>query len=125
MSAVEEIAPARSIAIADGVLVDVTADARRAGFVCPVAFTRAAYWAAVASTPIELEAGLWPCERLRHVLDVMRSKMRGLPARVFEFTVWVAVERMFGQWSLHMLEVLASPGDDGEFVLTIALPAEN
>lgn len=123
MSAAEDYRATRGQAIADGALVDVSADARRAGFACPVAFSRAAHAAVVDATPQEWAAGLWPCARLAHVLGLVREQVRFGDRRAFTRLLWVAVDRLDGV-SLHMLEVVAADTDGLGPALTLCLPLE-
>ena len=63
----------RSEALADGVLVDVTETAREAGFVIPVALTRAAWDLCVALSPAAERAGNDERGRLYAEHRTMRS----------------------------------------------------
>lgn len=113
----------RDQAVRDGVLVDVSDKARRGGFSCPVAFTRAAYAAVVDATPDEWAAGLWPRGRLERALELVRLQVAFGDRARFTRRVWVAVERPGGP-TLHMLEAIAADLDGRGPTLTIALPIE-
>ena len=66
----------RAQAIADGVLVDVTQDASKAGFRCPVALTRAVWDLCVALSPAAKRACNDESGRLWDVLWMMRCAAR-------------------------------------------------
>ena len=77
----------RAEALADGVLVDVTEAAREAGFLYPVALTRAAWELCVALSPPAKRAGNDVHGRLWDVLMMMRwavGRSRGGPDIAFE-----------------------------------------
>ena len=121
----------RTQAIEDGVLIDVSETARRAGFVWPVAMTAAAWEDCVA----------WSEK------DSRRQTYQDETGRLWD-VVWMAgravktADRSGGQACLfHLcrvprgghgmgprlatLKVLAGSGDEGEPVITILLPHED
>ena len=116
----------RAQAIEDGYLVDVTTDAEEAGFVFPVALTRAAYAELVEwndnNVAFQDEAG-----RLWDVLTMARYYIRGAKgSSVFKADVLrvpnkprATVARK-AQFVLH-----CGPGDHAEPVVTIMLPGED
>jgi hypothetical protein len=119
----------RAQAIDDGVLVDVTAQARETGFRCPVAITEAAWQAWCEWTEQDTERQVYQDTRGR-VHDVLwmaycgtRSAAGGerLP---FQFMA-VARDGRAQRARLQTLHVIAGPGDDGELVLTIMQPDED
>src|SRR5262245_26265153 len=115
----------RAEAIADGVLIDVSAVAREAGFRCPVALTAAA-WAKCVGVPpgvvCQAEAGgLWD------VLSMLRFAVRGRSGGAAEvrFGVHVRNDNRDGTPPLVRLKALCGPGDQGEPVVTVMLPDED
>jgi hypothetical protein len=115
----------RADAIHDGVLIDVSATAREAGFKYPVALT-AAVWAQCVVVPpgvmCQDEAG-----RLWDVLTMLRFAIRGSNggARELHFGVHVRSDNRERTPPLVMLKALCGPGDDREPVLTVLLPDED
>lgn len=113
----------RAQAIADGVLVDVSALAREAGFKVPVAMTAAA-WADCVAWPAD-EGGQDETGRLWDVLYLAGWQARGHPA---------AEEVTFGlrrvppggtEPNYVALKLHIGPGDHGEPVATIMQPGED
>jgi hypothetical protein len=104
----------RAQAIEDGQLVDVSADARKAGITFPVALTAAVYAACVAVPPrrtgIEDVAG-----RLWDVLWMLRLAARRGGSRI-EFTVQCSTRK--GRRNVR-LKALCGPGDDARPVITV------
>jgi hypothetical protein len=112
----------RADALRDGVLIDVSATAREAGFKYPVALTAAAWAQCVAVPPGVLcqdEAG-----RLWDVLTMLRVAVRGLSdgARELRFGVHVRNDNRGRTPPLVHLKALCGPGDEGEPVITVMLP---
>lgn len=116
----------RAQAIDDGVLVDVTASGREAGFSVPVALTRGAWDEAVAwdesNAGYQDESG-----RLWDVLMMGRlAAARARTAQRITFTVLrvpntpTDLEPTALELSLHI-----GPGDAGEPVITVLLPHED
>jgi hypothetical protein len=114
----------RSDALADGLLVDVTETAREAGFLYPVALTRAAWELCVALSPPAKRAGNDERGRLWDVIWMMRwaiGRSGGGPEIAFEVlcvTTGVRPSRV----ALH---AVIGPGDDAEPVVTVMLPEES
>src|SRR5437763_804679 len=114
----------RAEAIADGVLIDVSATAKEAGIRYPVALTRAAWERCVAVPPGVLcqdEAG-----RLWDVLFLLRLAIghsSGGPE--VRFAVHVRTDNRERTPPLVRLRALCGPGDDGAPVMTVMLPHEN
>ncbi len=87
----------RSEALADGVLVDVTETGREAGFVLPVALTRAAWQMCVALSPAAGRAGNDERGRLWDVLWVLRraiGRSRGSGGSEIRFEVLCVTENV-------------------------------
>ena len=115
----------RADAIRDGVLIDVSATARDAGFTYPVALTAAAWSRCVEVPPGVLcqdEAG-----RLWDVLTILRvaaSRPSDDPQEV-RFAVHVRNDNRERTPPLVRLRALCGPGDDGEPVVTILMLDED
>ena len=114
----------RAQAIADGVLVDVSATAREAGIRYPVALTRAAWERCVSVPPgvaCQDEAG-----RLWDVVWLLRcaiGRSKGGPE--IRFAVHVRNDNRDRTPPLVRLKALCGPGDQGEPVITVMLPDED
>jgi uncharacterized protein DUF6573 len=116
----------RSEALDDGVLVDVTDMAREAGFVIPVALTRAAWDLCVALSPAAERAGNDERGRLWDVLSMLRwaiSRSRSSGGSEVRFDVLCVTESV--RPSRITLRSVVGPGDDGQPVLTVMLPDES
>src|SRR5205823_5504886 len=113
----------RAQAIEDGVLIDVSATAREAGFRFPVALTRAA-WERCVSVPSGVvcqdEAG-----RLWDVLTMLRFAIRGQDGAEVRFGVHVRNDNRERTPPLVRLKALCGPGDEGEPVVTVMMPDED
>ena len=114
----------RAQAIADGVLIDVSATAQEAGVRFPVALT-AAVWAECVAVPpgvaCQDEAG-----RLWDVLFLLRLAVaRGGAGPEVRFGVHVRNDNREGTPPLVPLKALCGPGDDGEPVVTVMVPDED
>jgi hypothetical protein len=114
----------RSQAIEDGVLIDVSAVAREAGFTYPVALTSAAWGRCVTVPPgveCQDEAG-----RLWDVLWVLRLAIgRSDGGPEVRFGVHVCADNREGTPPLVRLKAVCGPGDQGEPVITVMLPDED
>jgi len=113
----------RADAIADGTLVDITTLAAEAGFVWPVAMTRAAWADAVEWSdvdPTQDETG-----RLWDVLTILRWKVsqRGTGPRL-PFSV-LRIPQGGTVGSRCDLVCIVGPGDTPDPVLTITTPNED
>jgi hypothetical protein len=114
----------RSEAFADGLLVDVTETAREAGFLYPVALTRAAWELCVALSPPAKRAGNDVRGRLWDVIWMMRwavGRGRGGPDIAFELLCVTTSVRP----SRVALRAVVGPGDDAEPVVTVMLRGES
>jgi hypothetical protein len=115
----------RAEAIADGVLVDVTATAREAGIRFPVALTRGV-WERCVSVPAGVvcqdEGG-----RLWDVVWLLACAIRGTKGngREVRFGVHVRNDNRDGVPPLIRLKAICGPGDHGEPVITVMLPDED
>jgi hypothetical protein len=115
----------RADAIRDGVLIDVSAAARDAGFTFPVALTAAAWSRCVAVPPGVLcqdEAG-----RLWDVLTMLRvaAGRPGDDPQEVRFAVHVRNDNRERPPQVVRLKAACGPGDDGEPVITILTPDED
>jgi hypothetical protein len=115
----------RADALRDGVLIDVTATATEAGFKYPVALTAAAWAKCVAIPPgvaCQDEAG-----RLWDVLMMLRFAICGRSSSAAEvrFALHVRNDNRDRTPPLVRLKALCGPGDQGEPVVTVMLPAED
>jgi len=115
----------RADALRDGVLIDVSAIAKEAGFKYPVALTAAAWVKCVAVPSAVLcqdEAG-----RLCDVLTMLRCAVRGQRGEESEvrFGVHVRNDNREGTPPLVRLKALCGPGDQGEPVITVMMPEED
>ena len=120
----------RADAVADGVLIDVSAMAREAGFKWPVAMTAAVWEDCVAwsqddsarQTPQDEEGRLWD------VLCMAAHAIRTAPdAREQQSFVLLRVPRdeRTTVAIFVTLKLWVGPGDDGEPVVTVLLPNED
>ena len=113
----------RAQAIDDGVLVNVTQDARKAGFRYPVALTRAVWDLCVALSPTAKRACNDEPGRLWDVLWMMRCAVRRAPEAEHLFALRCVTT---GLRPSHVaLRSVIGPGDDGEPVITVMLPDES
>lgn len=113
----------RRQAIADGVLLDVTAMAQEAGFRYPVALTACA-WTSCVSWHAEGGDGQSEDGRLWDVLHMARLAVGRAAGDTVTFTVLVVSMR--GKSAQPMrLNMMVGPGDDFEPVITIMLPGED
>jgi len=119
----------RADAIADGILVDVSARARELGLRCPVALTQAVWAACVIVPPgvvAQDESG-----RLHDVLWMLAAGLRGLIAvrRIDERTILYGVRVRSGNQPgtplLVTLKAIAGPDDDGDPCITVLMPNED
>lgn len=106
-------------AIKDGVLKDVSATAREAGILYPVAVT-AAVWAECIGVPegvtCQDEQG-----RLWDVVWMLRCVIQGCQGYELRFSVLVKNRR---RERIH-LRAVCGPGDNGEPVITVMMPNED
>src|SRR5262249_39362840 len=113
----------RAQAIADGVLVDVSATAKEVGIRYPVALTRTVWEQCVTVPPgvvCQDEAG-----RLWDVLFLLRLAIGRCNGREVRFGVHVRNDNRERMPPLVRLKALCGPGDQGEPVITVLLPEED
>jgi hypothetical protein len=114
----------RAEAIADGVLIDVSAVAREAGIRYPVALTRAAWEKCVAVPPGV--AGQDEAGRLWDVVWMLAcAARRGGSGPEVRFGVHVRQDNEERTPPLVRLKAVCGPGDRGEPCITVMLPAED
>lgn len=120
----------RAEAIADGVLIDVTATAKQVGFVFPVAVTEQLYHGLITPTPRLERMGQSLDERLWDVLWMLRADLKTRRVNETEGRFCVAFVcddgRDEDEDGLVEIELMAwlGPGDEGEPVITIGYPGE-
>jgi hypothetical protein len=123
----------RAQAIADGVLVEIDADgiAKEAGFVVPVAVTRAV-WTLIEPTEQERERWGQSVEgRLWDVLMMAHYAIKRKPGGADSTLLYDLNFQMRGRAGYRSglrrqtLKLVSGPGDEGEHVITIMLPEED
>lgn len=115
----------RRQAIEDGILVDVTATAREAGFRYPVAVTQAV-WHQIISPDEESRAiGQSEEGRLWDVLWMLKYAIRLTRGPVDTLTYDLLVVRNGASAAPVTLKAVCGPDDDGRPCVTIMLPEED
>ena len=121
----------RADAIADGVLVDVSEIAREAGFVVPVALSKAAWGDAVAWSQDDSARQVHQDEagRLWDVLNLARYRIK-LASKQASGELGLSVLRIPRGGNARrpirvQLKIHSGAGDNGEHVMTIMLPNED
>jgi PRTRC genetic system protein A len=112
----------REQAIADGVLLDVTATAKEAGFSCPIALTSAVYEMYVKVPEGVEEADM--TGRLWDILMVLRQAARKSSGKQ-EILFKLSVQRGELEMEVVTLKAVCGSDDDGEMCLTVMLPEED
>ncbi|MEE6260982.1 DUF6573 family protein [Plantactinospora sonchi] len=120
----------RKQAIADGVLIDVTATAKEAGFRWSVALTDAVWETCVAWTDEDTARKGVPQDETRRLWDVVWVASRAAKASRGTNRVAFEIARVLTEGDetapqAVQLEAIVGPGDDGEPVVTIQLPGED
>ncbi len=113
----------RADALRDGVLIDVSATAREAGFQYPVALTAAAWVKCVAVPSAVLcqdEAG-----RLWDVVWMLRLGVQRAAGSLVLFSLHVRDDNRERTPPLVRLKAVCGPGDHGEPVITVMMPEED
>ena len=113
----------RAQAIADGVLVDVTEQAKQSGFKLPVAIGDNLFNGYIVP-PDGLEGEGQSLEgRLHDVFEMLKAaaSCRWNESRVMFDVIFVMAPRMIQK---VLILAVAGPGDNGEPVLTICLPED-
>lgn len=115
----------RAQAIADGMLIDVSATAREAGITCPCVVTQGV-WVAYVKVPRGV-TGQDESGRLWDILWLLKCAIRAMrgPGRRIDFSVRVRNNNRGGMPPLRALYALCGPGDAGEPVITVMLPDED
>ncbi len=111
----------RRQALADGVLIDVTAWAKGL-FKIPVAVT-SALWALVESLPRRLVANESPETRTRAILRATITAANRTQKKCDRVGLVVLLETATGLRSLELLAI-CGPGDTPEPVLTVGFPSD-
>ncbi|MCB1677693.1 MAG: hypothetical protein KDI16_03300 [Halioglobus sp.] len=120
----------RQQAIEDGVLIDVTATAREAGFVLPVAVSHAAWCDCVAWTERDNRSQVYQDESGR-LWDVLFMAFYAINAtsdsgdRLTYALYRVPKDSHSTEAEEVSLKLVVGPGDAGEPVVTIMLPNED
>ena len=121
----------RAEALDDGVLVDVTATAKEAGFKVPTAVTAAVFnecieWTeedARQSRTYQDQAGrLWD---VLYLAAVKARSLRGRRQNQLQYEIHVVPRPGHDHPRLRTLKLVIGPGDDAEPVATIMLPNED
>ena len=118
----------RAQAIADGVLIDVSATANEVRFRYPVAMTAEAYARFVAWTDKDSDRQIPQDEsgRLWDVIYMASVKAKRTNGDQFLFQFYCVPRGGKAQRpKLSVLKTVCGPGDDGKPVLTIMLPSED
>ena len=115
----------RAQAIADGVLIDVSATAREAGFAFPVAITAGVFATVVNPSERAAKAGESISGRLWDVLQMMLWAARALPDASDRVTFQVIATGEDGNKRRHDLWASVGPGDDAAPVITVMLRGED
>lgn len=119
----------RAQALADGVLVDISATAREAGFRVPVAITSAAWartveWSdadSIRQTPQDVSGRLWDVVWMSYITARRASGGCRVPVQLHVVPRGGTGTRP----RLSTLHMVIGPGDDGEPVITLMNPDED
>jgi len=111
----------REDALANGVLIDVTEAAKKAGFRVPVALTQA-LWADIHALPERVQGAADPAGRL---LDVLLLGHCALEQQAPEASSCLySLEMPLGEARDYRVKAVRGPGDGGEAVITLMQPGE-
>ncbi len=115
----------RAQALADGVLIDVSALAREAGFTLPVAVSDSLYHGYL-TPPLDLaKAGLSLEGRLWDTLSVLRYAIKAAPATDrLSFSVLFQISPDTAPIPVDLLAI-CGPDDSGAPVITVMLPSDD
>ena len=114
----------RKEALEDGTLFDVSATAREAGFLIPVALTAALHADVADLSGRHVTAGQDARGRLWDLLFLARmnaAKPENADASEFTFELYMPV----GERRKYSAKAMIGPGDDEQPVLTLLLPTED
>lgn len=112
----------REMAIADGVLIDISGITREAGFKVPVAVSEALYNGYLVPGENLMNAGQSESGRIWDMLMILRFSCRGSSESIVHISVRMLMEN--GHEMVKMKSVIG-PGDNLEPVITIMLPNED
>lgn len=112
----------RRMAIADGVLVDVSDTAREAGIRFPVAVTERVFNGVVFPDDASRAQGQDEAGRLWDVLWMLRNAIAGSPESMLLFEVLVV---QGGRQTKVELKAVCGPGDTCDPVITVMFPDED
>lgn len=112
----------RAQAIADGVLIDVTETAKKAGFKFPIAVT-ASVWADIENIPKRAETFQSTFGRLWDLLTMLLFTIR--TERKNAGSILYFSLSLMGVSQNYRLKSICGPGDEGEPVITIMKPNED
>lgn len=115
----------RSDAIRDGVLYDLTAEARVSGFKIPLAVTEAVYRSYLDPSPDLIAEGQSREGRTHDLLQILRVAILSAPSTDLLFFKVLFVLEPDRPAVPIKLKALIHPGDAGEPVLTVLLPHED
>jgi hypothetical protein len=115
----------RAQALADGALIDLSAEGREAGIRYPVAVTAAAYQEAIDMTAAASRTGCDERGRRWDLVWMLRCAMERCAAGAdrIQFTVLVVQDRV--EPTPVKLRAVCGPGDDAAPVITVMLPDED
>ena len=114
----------RAQAIEDGVLIDVTKQAKDIGIRIPAALT-AGVWTEAIAAPIETELASEISEesRVKELLEMAMMELETSPSKCVRFVYHVMMT--LDHSKRLEFRVVVGPGDDGREVLTVMLPQED
>ena len=115
----------RADAVADGTLVDVTAQAQETGIKHPTALTREVWASYVALSRAAREAGNDERGRLHDILWMFRCAAMACPPDETELHFELYVVTTQPEPELVTLKAICGPGDDEAPVITILLPEQD
>jgi hypothetical protein len=115
----------RADALADGVLIDLSDEARQAGFKIPLAVTEAIFKDYLDPSPELIAEGQNLAGRAWDLLQILRFATAVYPDRSeIHFKILFVLSPGCPPEPVP-LKALCHPGDDGEPVLTVLLPNED
>lgn len=112
----------RAQAIEDGVLVDVSGQAKEAGIIYPVAITANAWHTWIVPDKKGSSNGQSVSGRLWNLFMIFRVTARSTVRDVRYFSVYFLKN---GRLRFGTFKAVCGPGDGGEPVITIMLPEED
>ena len=114
----------RAQAIEDGVLIDVTKQAKEIGIRFPTALT-AGVWAEAVASPfgIELPSDMWETSRVNEILELAMSELETSTTKCVR-SVYHVPMTLDDSKRIELMATV-SLGDDGRHVLTVMLPHED